>query len=139
MIRGPQQRPWQPPLPEPVRQLISSLVRTPASSTLQNTLFFMPLQMHTTFIPSSRVRAGGVAAAWSLSGHGDGAGEGPSASGCTEGAAGTSVGAGEGESQDGPSKPRVAGSSPANPFFSRVRSGAEGFCPALPYFVSLRL
>jgi len=139
MIRGPQRRPWQPPLPEPVIQLISSLVRTPASSTFQNTLFLMPLQMQTTFIPSSRVRAGGVSAAWLLSGHGDGAGEGTSASGCTEGASGRSVRAGEAESQSGPSKPMVVGSSPANPFFPLVRSGVEGFCPALKCFVSRRL
>jgi len=139
MIRGPQRRPWQPPLPEPVIQLISSLVRTPASSAFQNTLLLMPLQMHTTFIPSRRVRAGGVSAAWLLSGHGDGAGEGPSALGCTEGAAGISVSAGEGESQSGPSKPMVAGSSPAKPFLSLWRSGAKGFCAALKCFVSLRL
>src|SRR5215472_18080486 len=79
-MRGPQRRPWQPPLPEPVRRFTSSLVRAPVSSTFQNTLFLMPLQMQTTFIPSSRVRAGGVSAAWLLSGHGDGAGEGTSAS-----------------------------------------------------------
>src|ERR1051326_7185498 len=58
-IRGPQRRPWQPPLPEPVRQLTSSLVRTPVSSTFQNTLFLMPLQMHTTFMTSKSVRGSG--------------------------------------------------------------------------------
>src|SRR5262249_47012039 len=58
-IRGPQRRPWQPPLPEPVRRFTSSLVRTPVSSTFQNTLFLMPLQMHTTFMPSKIVRGSG--------------------------------------------------------------------------------
>src|SRR5262247_4859168 len=58
-IRGPQRRPWQPPLPEPVRRFTSSLVRTPVSSTFQNTLFLMPLQMHTTFRPSKSVRGSG--------------------------------------------------------------------------------
>src|SRR5262245_57809302 len=62
-MRGPQRVPWQLPLPEPVIRLISSLVCTPASSTFQNTLFLMPLQMQTTFIPSKRVRGGGVSAA----------------------------------------------------------------------------
>ena len=138
MMRGPQRRPWQPPLPEPVIRLIASLVHTPASSTFQNTLVLMPLQMHTTFMPSKRVRAGGVSAAGLLSGHCDGAG-GIAASGCTEGSVGVAVRAGDGESQSGPPKPMVAGSSPANPFFSLLRSGVEGFCSELKCFVSLRL
>ena len=127
-MRGPHRRPSQLPLPEPVIWLISSLVCTTASSAFQNTLFLMPLQMQTTFIPSNRVRAGGVVAVESLSGHGDGAG-GLAASGCPEGSVGGTGGADEGASQSGPPKPMVAGSSPAKPFFALWRSGLEGFCP----------
>src|SRR5437879_4639126 len=75
-MRGPQRRPWQPPLPEPVRRFTSSLVCTPVSSTFQNTLFLMPLQMHTTFMPSNSVRgSGGIAGNILLSDHCVDAGE----------------------------------------------------------------
>src|SRR5262245_32935196 len=104
-IRGPQRRPWQPPLPEPVRRFTSSLVRTPVSSTFQNTLFLMPLQMHTTFMPSKIVRGSGdtsdngfIAALEEKAGSGE-----VSGSGC------------EVESHPGPSKPSFVGSSPAKP------------------------
>src|SRR5215813_834038 len=104
-IRGPQRRPWQPPLPEPVRRFTSSLVRTPVSSTFQNTLFLMPLQMHTTFMPSKIVRgSGGTSDNGFISASEDKAGSGEvSVSGC------------EVESHPGPSKPSFVGSSPAKP------------------------
>jgi hypothetical protein len=138
-MHGPQRRPRQPPLPEPVRRLISSLVRAPASSTFQNTLFLMPLQMHTTFMPSKSVRAGGdVSAAGLLSDHRGGAGEELSALGGT-GVAGVPGSADVGESQSGPSKPSAVGSRPAKPFFSFGRSGRRGFCPGWKRLLSLRL
>src|SRR5712691_12197160 len=105
-IRGPQRRPWQPPLPEPVRRFTSSLVCTPVSSTFQNTLFLMPLQMQTTFMPSKSVRGSG----------------GTSDDGCitaSEGNAGSgdvSVSDCEVESHPGPPKPSFVGLSPAKPW-----------------------
>jgi hypothetical protein len=119
IIRGPQRRPWQPPLPEPVRRLISSLVRTPVSSTFQNTLFLMPLQMHTTFMPSKRVRGSGdIAGNTLLSGHCEDTGAWVSDLEGIEDSGHISVSGSAGESQAGPSKPTFVGSSPAKPFFS---------------------
>src|SRR5262245_31712436 len=117
IIRGPQRRPWQPPLPEPVRRLISSLVRTPVSSTFQNTLFLMPLQMHTTFIPSKRVRGSGdITGNTSFSGHCEDTGAWVSDLEGMKDPGHTSVSGSTGESQAGPSKPTFVGSSPANLF-----------------------
>src|SRR5438093_12621661 len=128
-IRGPQRRPSQPPLPEPVRRFTSSLVRTPVSSTFQNTLFLMPLQMQTTFMPSKRVRGSG----------------GTSDDGCitaSEGNAGlgeVSVSGCEVESHPGPSKPSLVGSSPAKPLVFFLASRTEDLCPGLNCFLSPRL
>src|SRR6266704_3477198 len=105
-IRGPQRRPSQPPLPEPVRRFTSSLVRTPVSSTFQNTLFLMPLQMHTTFMPSKSVRgsgSGGTSDNGFIATSEDNAGSGDVSSGC------------EVESHPGPPKPSFVGLSPAKP------------------------
>src|SRR4030095_5379424 len=128
-IRGPQRRPWQPPLPEPVRRFTSSLVRTPVSSTRQNTLFLMPLQMHTTFRPSKGVRGSGgtsdngfIAAAEGNADSGD-----VSVSGC------------EVESHPGPPKPSFVGSSPAKPLVFVLASRTEDLCPGLNCFLSPRL
>src|SRR5262245_55055234 len=97
--------PLPPPPPQPVTPLTFSLVRTPVSSTFQNTLFLMPLQMHTTFMPSKIVRGSGgmsdngfIAASEDKAGSGEG-----SVSGC------------EVESHPGPSKPSFVGLSPAKP------------------------
>src|SRR2546426_2242571 len=111
-IRGPQRRPSQPPLPEPVRRFTSSLVRTPVSSTFQNTLFLMPLQMQTTFMPSKRVRGSG----------------GTSDGGCiaaSEGSSGDVSSGCEVESHPGPSKPNFVGLSPAKPAAFLLASRTE--------------
>src|SRR5499426_2687337 len=127
-IRGPQRRPWQPPLPEPVRRFTSSLVRAPVSSTFQNTLFLMPLQMHTTFMPSKIVRGSGgmsdaglMAASEGKAGAGDG-----SISGCGV------------ENHPGPSKPSFVGSSSAKPLVCLLTSRTEDLYLGLNCFLSPR-
>src|SRR5215470_4723982 len=128
-IRGPQRRPWQPPLPEPVRRFTSSLVRTPVSSTFQNTLFLMPLQIHTTFMPSKIVRgSGGTSDDECIAASEDNAGSGEvSGSGC------------EAESHPGSSKPSFVGLSPAKPLVCLLASRTEDLYPGLNCFLSPRL
>src|SRR4030095_11500179 len=127
-IRGPQRRPWQPPLPEPVRRFTSSLVCTPVSSTFQNTLFLMPLQMHTTFMPSKIVRgSGGTSDNECIAASEGNAGSGDVSSGC------------EVESHPGPPKPSFVGSSPAKPVVFLLALWTEDLCPGLNCFLSPRL
>jgi hypothetical protein len=115
-IRGPQRRPWQLPLPEPVHRLMSSFVHSPSSSAFQNTRFLMPLQMHTTFIPSTIERddESCLAGASSSGGVNRGAGsEAPKPA--SRGVARPSSDGAEPFIQSGTSSPIFEGSRSANP------------------------
>lgn len=102
-ILGPQRRPWQLPLPEPVWRLMSSWVQMPASSAFQNTRFLMPLQMQTTFMPSITERVSGCPSAEVAGGAASG-----NASSDSSWRVGASIHAGM-------SKPILDGSRPSNP------------------------
>jgi hypothetical protein len=112
-IRGPHRRPWQPPLPDPVIRLMSSLVCAPSSRAFQKMRFLIPLQIHTTFMPSKSVRD----SAWELAENSwlsscIGWGGGDSCVKGEEGSTGVCGDGADGASQSGMSRPSAAGSRP---------------------------
>jgi hypothetical protein len=95
---------------------MSSFVHSPSSSAFQNTRFLMPLQMHTTFIPSTIERDDGSCLAGASSSGGvnrDAGSEAPKPD--SRGAARPSSDGTELSIQSGTSSPIFEGSRSANP------------------------